>query len=90
MTLNLKTAKIDELISEIIYVSNSIDIPSESNYLIELREEVENRFRFQTEKIFRLSNVAHSGIDLVGAANYDDRIQTAHAWVNTIAEAKSF
>lgn len=51
---------------------------SESNYLMDVREVLEKRIRFYNEKIFRLSNIAHSGIDLVGAANYDDRIKTAH------------
>ncbi len=87
---NLAEMTPEELIDELIHTSNSVSNTSESNYLMDVREALENKIRFYNEKVFRLSNVAHSGIDLVGAANYEDRIQTAHAWVNTIAEAKTF
>lgn len=87
---NLSEMNTEELIDELITTSNSVSNTSESNYLMDVREALENKIRFYNEKIFRLSHVAHSGINLVGAANYEDRIQTAHSWVDTISEAKSF
>ena len=80
----------EELIDELISVSNSISNTSESNYLMDVRQALENKIRFYNEKIFRLTNIAHSGISFVGAANYDERIQNAHDWVDVISNAKTF
>jgi len=87
---NLSEMNTEELIDELISVSNSVSNTSESSYLMDIREALENKIRFYNEKIFRLSNVAHSGINLVGAANYDDRIQNAHDWIDVISNAKTF
>lgn len=87
---NLSQMTNEELIDELIHTSNSVSNTSESSYLMDVREVLEKRIRFYNEKIFRLSNIAHSGIDLVGEANYDDRIKTAHLWVENISNAKEF
>lgn len=90
MTENLNSMSVDELIDEIISVSNSISNTSESVYLLELRAEIENRFRFMKEKVFRLGNIAHSAINYIGSANYEERVATARKWVDNILEAKKF